>query len=649
MSVAAVKIAERDVNQMIADGNFPEARRELDEALKQYPGTLSLELLSGKILERNNETATATEHYRRLGQQFPDSAAVHRALFRLALTEGQYEEAEQQLRLAQSKGLADDVASRMSAQLEAKQHDEEAGQQPRLAPSKGRADRVASRMSPQLEARQPKQTQGRRAYGGPNAARAVAMLARQARQAISDGKFNDAAQFIGQAEQFGLDAAMACRLRLHIAIKRQDQAGRRECLQKLRALEPEDRVEILLSLAQLCLQERDYSECIALAEEVLADNTWHPVARELLINAAISSGDVERVEKEFASMSQEEADDPLWYHLRKKLYTQSGRVDLAVDLVRGRWQRRKMGVNGLITAATNLPLPADLMALALKGAGEISASAPDGVKRHAAELLLRSGMTLPTALADISATVNEGQSLAFDWLADAPKDSELQRPLVVDNGIDDILIARAAQSKATVLVFSGLADRGAMPRQVLDRYFSALGLTAVYLRDPSRVMYNAGISSVAPDYAGTLDYLRKLGNELGSAPLVTFGTSAGAAAAIRYGMDLGASCTFAFSPPTSLTIESKNKGRAGIIQRRLRELPPDARDMLPVVQRANGKTPLHLAYCEENTLDTQHALHLKDEPGVILHPLSGTNAHASIVVMAQENRLLPFIKECLQL
>lgn len=205
-------------------------------------------------------------------------------------------------------------------------------------------------------------------------------------------------------------------------------------------------------------------------------------------------------------------------------------------------------------------------------------------------------------------------------------------------------MAEGQASEAIALVFTGLADQAMFPLPIFDRYLATLNLTAVYLRDHNRLLYNNGISSLASDFAGTVKSLHSLVSDLGTRRLITIGTSAGGYAAIRYGLALDAECIVGFSAPTNLTADFlADDGRGRAVARRLQTLPADALDALPLIQARERPTPIHLVYGEDMREDRRHALHLEGASGVNLHPLPGVDIHGSLGVLAQEKKLLPFL------
>ena len=198
------------------------------------------------------------------------------------------------------------------------------------------------------------------------------------------------------------------------------------------------------------------------------------------------------------------------------------------------------------------------------------------------------------------------------------------RALLLDNG-EAVQVSPPGSTGTSVLVFSGLGDHAFLPFGLLDAYFAALDVTAIYLRDASRNMFVHGIPGFAGNRRKTLDGLRKL--LPGQQRLLALSASAGGLGAAYYGTALGAEKILMFAPVTNVTpqfMQSIGDTRGQIIQRRLARVRPlsllDARAGLAP---SAGETPVAIHFASGNAVDRHHAEYLASLPQVSLHPSEG--------------------------
>jgi hypothetical protein len=113
------------------------------------------------------------------------------------------------------------------------------------------------------------------------------------------------------------------------------------------------------------------------------------------------------------------------------------------------------------------------------------------------------------------------------------------------------------------------------------------------------------------------------------ARVVTLGPSAAGFTAIRAGIDIGADAVVAAGAVTSMTAEAMHAdGRMpGTRSRLLESVPEQARDLKPDLIARGGRTRAHLFFGDSNREDSMHAHHLRDVPGVTLHPIADLGMH----------------------
>ena len=227
-----------------------------------------------------------------------------------------------------------------------------------------------------------------------------------------------------------------------------------------------------------------------------------------------------------------------------------------------------------------------------------------------------------------------------------PPDAALRRPARDAAPSGEVTLVRGDRPSGTVIVFSGLAGRTAVPVPVLDRFMAALGLSVVYLRDAGRWLHLRGAEELGGWYQETVQALRGVVEQAGGGPVTTIGMSSGGYPALRYGLDLGADATLCFSPPTNLTpafLAGDRRGR--LVARRLQtNLPPEMLEVRPALAVRDRVHPVELVYGADMPEDRMHAEHLRGVPGVTLHPLEGLAEHESLHALIRGGGALAFFE-----
>ncbi len=222
-----------------------------------------------------------------------------------------------------------------------------------------------------------------------------------------------------------------------------------------------------------------------------------------------------------------------------------------------------------------------------------------------------------------------GEALLI-MIDDIPGDELLTRPILENSSMEnEVLICETPDAVGTVIVFTGLGDQAMVPTTVLDRYFSALKLSAVYLRDFQRYMYIKGVSELGKDLSETLSSLRDILADLKTKRLFTFATSAGGFGAMRYGLALGAESVICFSPVVHIHEEET---RAKIILRRLlQEFQPEERDVrFDFAKHETSTTRVDVYYGADHSPDCAQAELLQSTRHVTLHKLDDYKEHVSL-------------------
>lgn len=228
---------------------------------------------------------------------------------------------------------------------------------------------------------------------------------------------------------------------------------------------------------------------------------------------------------------------------------------------------------------------------------------------------------------------------------DVPADEDLKRPVVEDDGSDDLIIGQGGR-KTAVLVFTGLADRMVMPLPLFDRYLAELDLTAIFLRDRKRLGFFGGVASLG-DYDETLEGLRARLDGMGITRVHTLGNSAGGMGAVTYGLDLDAGQVLGFSAPVALLDKTDQIDRRTVVfnQRMMKYVPEARRDLRARIEAHSGETHIHLFFGEEMPEDRYHASYLEGARNVHLHALPGLAGHGALFNMGQTGKLRTLFRE----
>ena len=221
-----------------------------------------------------------------------------------------------------------------------------------------------------------------------------------------------------------------------------------------------------------------------------------------------------------------------------------------------------------------------------------------------------------------------------------------QAPFVLlTHGVQVLIPARAT---TVVVVFSGLDHGWALNFSELSALLAPMDVGLMFLQDFQRDFYLCGIASLAPDYAGTVEALRRLLPRPGLR-LFCLGVSGGGFAALHYGAALGAERSLLFAAQTNGAPGAMQlDARAKIAYRRiLQKAPERVVDTRPLLEANPAGPRIDLWYGEQMPRDRQHALHLQGVPNVHLHPIDGLSAHDVVTHLKAVGRFEPLLKQWL--
>lgn len=467
--------------------------------------------------------------------------------------------------------------------------------------------------------------------------------------ALSQENLEQARQYLDSAEKKRVNKQTLVLMKASLAEKSGDPAGASELLQLFIQESETPSAPVMLRLAETQLQLKQFDAATEGLQRVLQVDPGNDTARALLLSLAQTEGDAAGALAECLALIEKHPSKASWYVRAQHLYIESGQPAKAQEILRLGVSRDVKGLE-LFSEITKLQVSRDLAELAVERAKAIGQEASLSERKLADEILL--------TFSDIS--MGEAQLLqlrekpleemtALDWLAFSPVDGKLQRPVAFELLSPEIEIAASRTTSCMAFVFLGLRNKAMMPLKVFDRFLAALGCSAVYLRDDSRMLGNLGFASVAPGFDASVEYMKSLMAKHGATRSVTMGFSAGGYPAIRYGLALGAEKVINFSGPSNIRADfMQEDGRGKIVVRKLQTLPEDVKDLKPLVIRANGSSEIHLVYGELNPQDSRHACYLESCPGVFLHPISGYDEHATALHMVYEQKMEPFLRELIE-
>ncbi|WP_103174739.1 tetratricopeptide repeat protein [Paracoccus sp. SY] len=463
---------------------------------------------------------------------------------------------------------------------------------------------------------------------------------------MNAGDFEAAAAFLAEAEALGLPRDRLMQLRVRMAALKGDTTQEMKLLEELLddKEQPAAAQQIrLVRLAQLQARLRNWAVALATARQVLARSPNEAPALVVAANAAVELGDDKEARSYLEKLVELDPSNAAWTAQLVRYLVNTGKTTCAAQVLRTALD--KIGdASDLHQLSLILKLPPELIERSILWAEAVTEKASDREKAVAVEILMRHSRPVPVGLAQKLGAPASRTADLVRWWQMAPSDSDLKRPVITDD-MSEVIVARGHQPAATVLVFTGLGDQLHVPLFIYDRYLAALNVDAIYLRDPSRYLFNNGIPSVAEDFAGSVAHLRSLLDKEGGRPSAVIGTSAGGFAAIRYGLTMQTRSIICFSGPTNLSHDFlADEGRGMLTIQRLKSLPPDILDTRTFVRDADGHTAIHLYYGARMPQDERHARHLEGEPGVTLHPLAEVAAHSIVMELAGTGELLDILR-----
>lgn len=207
-------------------------------------------------------------------------------------------------------------------------------------------------------------------------------------------------------------------------------------------------------------------------------------------------------------------------------------------------------------------------------------------------------------------------------------------PIHVERGVNDSIL---------IIAFSGGAQQLTIPVHQFFEITKTLGYSRILLRDKHEMHYHYGFDRKRRDWPTLLKYLRSQIAQLSPQKVICMGTSSGGYAALVAGYYLGADYVHAFGAQTrigadpeslSTAVNPRNRMKLSKSRRAFRE----AFDLVPLLEKTNGKTTYFLHYCACHETDRGFAERVAGLPSVNTfgYPCS---AHAVAIFLAKKRWL----------
>lgn len=195
-----------------------------------------------------------------------------------------------------------------------------------------------------------------------------------------------------------------------------------------------------------------------------------------------------------------------------------------------------------------------------------------------------------------------------------------------------------------MIAFAGVIGRMGMPTFEFFKVTDGMRVNRIFVRDLQHLWYQRGVRELGDDVATAAAALLALVAASHPTRVVTIGNSGGGYAALLFGALIGADEVLAFSPQTVLGRVEAMRYREStwlhVTERLEAAGGPDARhaDLRPLLAATRPSPSCHIHYARGDGIDTLHAEHLRDVPGVELHPHDHGD-HNLIVRLRDEGRL----------
>lgn len=222
------------------------------------------------------------------------------------------------------------------------------------------------------------------------------------------------------------------------------------------------------------------------------------------------------------------------------------------------------------------------------------------------------------------------------------------RPIDAAQVDKQMTVAGHDRPNGTVIIFSGLLDGHFLPPHLLDHVFAELGLKAIFLTDPKRLIFLDGVPYLGPNLKATQTAIRDR-LMVKNKPLYTLGQSSGAQAAILYASQMGANASLLFSAGMTIDLDVYarfNDKRALSMMRRLnRHLNPETFTMDNMLSQSKPDFRITAYACKNAREDIQHLTLLTPHKQTKTVKLDAPYGHNSMIAATHEIGLLKVFKD----
>lgn len=233
-----------------------------------------------------------------------------------------------------------------------------------------------------------------------------------------------------------------------------------------------------------------------------------------------------------------------------------------------------------------------------------------------------------------------------------PKQNNLKRESLIKpdfttkNSI--IFSPQSNDAKGTIICFTGLALKTMIPIEIIDRFFAALNLNAIYLLDISKTLYLDGINGYSDSIDTAVKHLESILKQQGTKDIYTLGTSAGGMASIIYANKLRAKASLAFSPLSSLTTSSETRAKV-LIKRMKNNFSKEELNIDYYLTDNNSSVPIEIFYADDMSLDTMQAQPYLTIENICVNKILNSDRHDSLTTLLERENFINLLSDKLRL
>lgn len=230
-----------------------------------------------------------------------------------------------------------------------------------------------------------------------------------------------------------------------------------------------------------------------------------------------------------------------------------------------------------------------------------------------------------------------------------PKETALQRQIVVDDPHKDWIVSDPTPGKKRCVVFTGLNGKPTVGVETLDRFLAAWGYQSLFVRDFNRLAYAKGIASCGPDKSHTINALADFTRSEDSNTPVFIGASLGSNGALNFGLELKVPhiVLLGYHSRDNKTERWRlGNSRAPLLNVRERLFrATNAAPSEDSFAAANHDFEVDLFFGDANPIDTFYATGLSKLSSVRAHPVSGLQSHDIMRPLLTSGRLASALPE----